>query len=307
MESPLVSIIIPCFNRAHLIGETLETVLSQTYKNWECIIVDDHSTDNTTQVVTTYAKQDARFKLVIRPDNRKKGASSCRNYGIELSQGELIQFLDSDDLLKSNKLEKQVRLYQDDLTLFTCQWGGFEKESDLISRFKYKYHSYRNFRKGINLLNTFGKKNEFFPPHVYLTPRKLIEKAGWWNEELSNNDDAEFFTRIILSAKRIKFTPEAAVYYRYSGSDKLSSFTSADRVRSAIKSWRLIESHIQRNHSNSSVLYVENAKKFLKEIFQKKYPEIMKEEHLFFTKKQPGSLSLKLKQTVSVLFRKNHT
>lgn len=301
----LVSIIIPTFNRADLLPETLNSVLNQTYKNWECIIVDDGSTDNTIEVVKTYTKQAPHFKFYARPANRKKGASSCRNFALELSRGELIQFLDSDDLLKNNKLEEQVKLYKGGLTLLTCKWGGFDKASDLNKRFKYKYHSYRNFKKGINLLNTFGKRDEFFPPHVYLTPRELIENSGPWNEEISNNDDAEFFTRVILSAERIKFTPKTAVYYRYSGSDKLSSFTNEERVRSAIKSWKLIEGHIQRKYPDFSLVYVENAKRFLKENIQQIYPEILKEEQFFFTRKRPDSLYFKMKRKVSILLRRN--
>lgn len=303
MENPLVSIIIPIYNRSNVIGDTLESILSQTYKQWECIIVDDHSTDVTFEVINTYVKQDIRFRLFLRPKDRKKGASSCRNHGIKLSKGELIQFLDSDDIMKDNKIEEQVRLYQGDLTLFTCKWGGFEKKTDLISRFKYEYHSYRSFRRGVNLLKTFGQKNEFFPPHVYLTPKRLIEQVGYWNEDLTNNDDAEFFTRIILAAQRIKFTPKTEVYYRYTGEDKLSSFINVERVRSAIKSWKLIESHIQYNYPDSHVIYVENAKMFLKEILQKEYSEILKEERLFFLRKRRLPLLSRIKQKVSFILK----
>ena len=67
-NNPLVSIIIPTYNRAHLIGETLDSVLAQTYQNWECIIVDDGSSDNTDDVVNDYVKKDPRFKYYYRPD-----------------------------------------------------------------------------------------------------------------------------------------------------------------------------------------------------------------------------------------------
>ncbi|WP_372938266.1 glycosyltransferase family 2 protein, partial [Seonamhaeicola sp.] len=90
MSQPLVSIIIPTYNRAHLIGETLDSVLAQTYTHWECIVVDDGSSDHTSQVVATYCKNDARFQYHQRPLDRPKGANACRNYGFELSKGEYI-------------------------------------------------------------------------------------------------------------------------------------------------------------------------------------------------------------------------
>lgn len=297
MRYPLVSIIIPTYDRGQIISEALYSVLAQTYKNWECIVVDDGSHDHTQELINSFQEKCNQISYHKRPEALKKGASACRNYGLKLSQGELIQFLDSDDLLRKNKLEEQVKLYSGDLTLFTCKWGGFEETKDLEKRFKYKYNSYRNFKNGTDLLQTFGEKDEFFPPHVYLTPRELIKLAGEWNEDLTNNDDAEFFTRVILSATKIKFTSKTSVYYRYSGSDKLSSFTTKARVLSAINSWKLIESHIQTNYPGTSVDYIENAKRFLKETIRKEYPELLEEEQLFF-RKRPDSLFGKVKKHV---------
>ncbi|MCM2302197.1 MAG: glycosyltransferase, partial [Flavobacteriaceae bacterium] len=94
MQIPLVSIIIPTFNRAHLIGETLDSILAQTYTNWECIVVDDGSSDNTHIVVGQYVAKDSRIKYVHRPEHMLKGPSSCRNYGFELSKGEYINWFD---------------------------------------------------------------------------------------------------------------------------------------------------------------------------------------------------------------------
>jgi glycosyltransferase involved in cell wall biosynthesis len=101
-KPPLVSIIIPTFNRAHLIGETLDSVLTQTYTNWECIVVDDGSTDETDNLVTDFCKRDHRFQYHHRPSDGPKGANACRNFGFEVSKGEYIQLLDSDDVLDVN-------------------------------------------------------------------------------------------------------------------------------------------------------------------------------------------------------------
>ena len=107
-EKGLVSIIIPVFNRASLLPETLDSIVSQTYLNWECIIVDDGSTDSSLNVALGYAKKDNRFKVHSRPWFKKKGANSCRNYGFNLSNGEFIQWFDSDDLMYNSMLSQKI-------------------------------------------------------------------------------------------------------------------------------------------------------------------------------------------------------
>ena len=109
-DQPLVSIIIPTYNRAHLIGETLDSILAQTYQNWECIIVDDGSSDNTDEVVGEYTKKDTRFKYYHRTNEHLPGGNGARNYGFKMSEGEYVNWLDSDDLFSENKIDEQVKL-----------------------------------------------------------------------------------------------------------------------------------------------------------------------------------------------------
>ncbi|MEW4925272.1 glycosyltransferase family 2 protein [Algibacter sp. 2305UL17-15] len=108
--NPLISILIPTYNRAGLIGETLASVLGQEYKKWECIVVDDGSTDETDKILNAFCKIDSRFIYAHRPSNRQKGANACRNYGFEISKGDFIQLLDSDDILEPNCLSERVNL-----------------------------------------------------------------------------------------------------------------------------------------------------------------------------------------------------
>src|SRR5690606_31488967 len=110
MLEPLVSIIIPTYNRAHLIGETLDSVLAQTYKNWECIVVDDGSTDGTDALLASYCKKDARFQYHHRPKEHLPGGNGARNYGFMLSKGEYIQWFDSDDVMEVNTLTEKISL-----------------------------------------------------------------------------------------------------------------------------------------------------------------------------------------------------
>ena len=111
-DSPLISIIIPAYNRAHLIGETLDSIIAQTYKNWECIVVDDGSSDHTERILQNYCAKDSRFKFYHRPENHLPGGNGARNYGFEKSKGEYIQWFDSDDIMSPSKMEYQVAALQ---------------------------------------------------------------------------------------------------------------------------------------------------------------------------------------------------
>lgn len=107
MPNKLVSIIIPLYNAADFIGETIESVIAQTYTNWELIIVDNCSTDNSKKIVNDYCNKDKRISLIKR-DINSGGPASPRNDGVKKSRGKYIAFLDADDIWASNKLENQV-------------------------------------------------------------------------------------------------------------------------------------------------------------------------------------------------------
>lgn len=109
-NNPLVSIIIPTYNRADLIGETLDSILAQTYQNWECIVVDDGSTDGTNSLMDEYVKQDIRFKYLI--NERTKGAQGARNIGLLNAKGGFIQFFDSDNIMYAHYLKVKMSAFQ---------------------------------------------------------------------------------------------------------------------------------------------------------------------------------------------------
>jgi glycosyltransferase involved in cell wall biosynthesis len=110
MDSKLISIIVPSFNRADLIGETLNSVFSQTYQKWECIIVDDGSSDNTIDIINSFIEKDNRFSFIKR-NRLPKGAPTCRNIGLDFSNGEFIIYLDSDDILAPYCLEQRINKF----------------------------------------------------------------------------------------------------------------------------------------------------------------------------------------------------
>ena len=107
MQNTLISIITPNYNDECYLVQTIESVLAQTYTNWEMLIVDDCSSDNSYDIALEYAKKDSRIRVYRMDQN--SGAAICRNKAIELSQGDYLAFLDSDDLWLPEKLEKQLQ------------------------------------------------------------------------------------------------------------------------------------------------------------------------------------------------------
>ncbi len=108
----MISIIIATYNRADYIEDTLRSIVAQTYTDFECIIVDDGSTDHTSEIVATIIEQDNRFTYILRPDSVKKGANHSRNYGYSLSKGSYVKFFDSDDLMLPTHLERSISVLE---------------------------------------------------------------------------------------------------------------------------------------------------------------------------------------------------
>jgi glycosyltransferase involved in cell wall biosynthesis len=159
-DQPLVSIIIPTYNRAHLIGETLDSVLAQSYQNWECIVVDDGSSDNTDEVVGEYVIKDSRFKYHHRPEDHLPGGNGARNYGFKVSKGKYVQWFDSDDLMVAEMIEKKTRMFISNLKLdaVSCGFKVFgevidSKEKNIIFVEDFIYESLR--KKFVLNLPTF--------------------------------------------------------------------------------------------------------------------------------------------------------
>lgn len=108
----MISIIIATYNRADYIEETLLSIAGQTYSDFECIVVDDGSTDNTSTIVTPIVMEDARFSYITRPDTVRKGANHSRNYGYSLSKGAYVKFFDSDDVMLPTHLETSINVLE---------------------------------------------------------------------------------------------------------------------------------------------------------------------------------------------------
>jgi len=201
MQTPLVSIIIPTYNRAHLIGETLDSVLAQTYTNWECIVVDDGSTDNTDELLATYCVKDSRFQYHHRPKDRQKGANACRNYGFELCKGEFVNWFDSDDLMMVNKLELQVKYILKNNYDFVIS-----KTVDLLPEGKITPIQYQIVSKKISVKNFILQEIFWLTPDI-LVLKKVINTVKF-NEELKSGQEYNYFVKMLIISTKGKFIDE---------------------------------------------------------------------------------------------------
>ncbi len=130
---PLVTIITPCYNSADFIGPTINSVLDQTYTNWELIIIDDKSKDNSCHVIEEYTKQHSKIRLIKLEQNG--GVSNARNVGLEEAKGKYIAFLDSDDIWLKEKLAKQVAYMEEQsLPMTFYAYNRINESGEVISR-----------------------------------------------------------------------------------------------------------------------------------------------------------------------------
>ena len=187
ISNSLVSIIIPTYNRRELIKETLTSIQNQTYKNWECIIVDDGSTDNTKEEVIKFTHNDNRFAYYKRPPEIKKGANACRNYGFKKAKGKYIQWFDSDDLMHVRMLEEKInKIHNYDYVL--CNMGLFKNN---INEVKSKELT---IDKSI-IIDFFTGKIPFNTPMSFWR-KKTIDKFRF-NENLKRSQEKEFHLRVL--------------------------------------------------------------------------------------------------------------
>lgn len=236
MKSPRVSILIPAYNARRWISYTLRSALGQTWPNKEVIVVDDGSTDDTARIAKSFSGV-----LVISTTNQ--GQSAALNIALEKSRGEYIQFLDADDLLAPNKIEKQMDVRQNRYLLLSCPWAPFFYRTRTA---KFTPTSLWMDLSPIDWILRNLDGNVFMPPHTWLVSRELIAEAGPWNESLRYDQDGEYFARVLSRSAGTKFAPEAKAYYRASGTGSVSYIgDSPVKTESMIRSMALHMKYLQ--------------------------------------------------------------
>jgi glycosyltransferase involved in cell wall biosynthesis len=263
----LVSIIIPTFNSVKYLNETLDSVLAQTYAHWECILVDDGSTDDTILILNEYTSKDSRFKWFSRPISKPKGPSSARNYGLENAKGEFVVFLDSDDLLAVTCLEKRLEFanLNSEFDFWVFKMMIFEQnKDDTIELF--------------NLLPLIGaNENDFYLKHFlqgkfpFQTTCPLWKKSSLlmlngFDELMRMLEDSDLHARaykVGMQSKTAAEVIEVDSFYRYSNdvfrkqkSKNYSIIAARTNFYFLKKNWINANENVKYNYKRVFNLYV---------------------------------------------------
>jgi glycosyltransferase involved in cell wall biosynthesis len=226
--TPLVSILIPAYNAEQWIADTIKSALSQTWPRKEIIVVDDGSRDRTLAVARQFASSAVRVST-----QENEGASTARNKAFELCQGDYIQWLDADDLLSPDKIERQIEATQQSeskRTLISSGWGYFMYRP---ARARFVPSPLWCDLSPIEWLIRKWEYNTHMQTATWLVSRKLSEAAGPFDTRLLGDDDGEYFCRVIMQSDGIRFVPEAKVFYRASPSSRLSYIGFSNRKMEA--------------------------------------------------------------------------
>ena len=210
LKQPLISIIVPCYNCDPFLKETLNSVINQTFQSWECIIVDDGSTDDSKIIAESYAKKDKRFTSISESN---KGVSSARNKGIANSKGKYILPLDADDKIGNTYLEKASTILEmkQDVKIVYC-------EAELFELINGKWN-----------LPVFNLKDMLMENSIFCTAmfRKFdYEKTNGYNEKLQIGfEDWDFWLSMLESGGNVYKIPETCFYYRIREKSRNNSLT----------------------------------------------------------------------------------
>ncbi len=249
MIQPKISILIPLYNSESFITETIQSALNQTWPNIEIIIVDDGSTDNSYSIAKSFASD--KIKVYQQSNS---GACAARNLAFEKSIGEYVQYLDADDLLAPDKIEKQMLLLSQHKpnSIASGIWGRFHND---LSDTKWEQQSInKSYPTPINWLMDSWNGLGMAQTSVWLTPRHLIAQAGPWNTQLKINQDGEFFSRVLMQASSIVFCEDAKVYYRSGNTGSISQSNKGEaKAASLLHSYYLYQENVKAHYNNINI------------------------------------------------------
>jgi glycosyltransferase involved in cell wall biosynthesis len=228
---PLVSILIPLYNAEKYFKECLESVINQTYKNLEVIIINDGSTDGSLTIAQKYAKKYTWIKVYSQENH---GASVARNKAFSYSKGDYIQYLDADDIMHLDKIMLQIQAlkkydFNPEIVTFG-KWSKFFHSTN--NMFFSTLAIYKDYDNTLKFLIDSWNNAHYSIIHSWLISKELHLKVGKWDERISVLDDSIFFAKVAYNAKKIIFSSESIVYWRQDNEISLSKDKSRQGMES---------------------------------------------------------------------------
>lgn len=242
--TPRISIIIPCYNSAQWVAETIKSVLSQTIEDWECIIVNDGSTDNSLEIIKSYAEKDNRIRYI---DKKNEGVAIARNTAIASAQGEYILPLDADDLIAPTYVEKALKYFEEhpSTKLVYCEADFFGTREEHWELPEYNYQDFIYY-------------NCIFCSAIYRR-EDFLKTKGYNSSNRNNLEDWDFLLNFLKEDDIVHRIPETLFFYRIHGDSRTKR--DDDSLAKSRLFLILNHAHIYSKDFNRTAMWIGNTEK----------------------------------------------
>lgn len=251
-SKPMVSIITPAHNAGRYIAECIDSVLKQDYQDWELILTDDGSNDETEEICLQYTQKDDRIRLLRQ--EKCKGVSSARNRGLEEARGEFVIFVDADDLLPENSLTYRITSI-DDADLLCANMDEVDEKGRFIKPGLTKCtDSSLNNQDAVRVITVYGEQGYQGYSCNKLFRRSIIEENHIrFNEEVSYNEDRLFCFHYVKNCQRVKMIPEVVYHYRQTQGSAMNKLhdqneTDAKKILSEFQAFDIILDSVKEQY-----------------------------------------------------------
>lgn len=229
---PVVSIIMATFNRAHLIRESLGSILDQSYENWECLVIDDGSTDTTSNFVADFIMEDTRLNYYLRTEKYRKGLPGCRNYGLDLAKGKFVVFFDDDDIVHPDNLKICVENFSQRKISY-CRYRRQVFTGDFDVKFDRKLEYSTAYLNSDVLEDVVTNRIPFNSCQVMWRRECFMENR--FNEALFYAEEWECYSRILATGISGISVDKTLFYGRKHLASNTGEFGKKDPIRKASK------------------------------------------------------------------------
>lgn len=261
-----VSFIIPCYNSSKYIGKTLKSISEQTYRNFEVILIDDGSTDNTSDIAREYCeKYKLNYNIIIQ---KNSGVSSARNKGISNAKGDYIYFLDSDDTINNMFLEYMMnKIEYENLDMVFCGFDFVDEAENVTMKYNKKYKYLKKIECGEQVVKLMLREKIWICIGGAIYKKSLIDKYSIsYESSCHNGEDQEFIYKYLIHCEKVNSVKKELIYY-YQRSDSMVHSVSLKKftVLGAIKR---TSKYFKKNNVNEQIIsYLEN-NRFQKEFIR---------------------------------------